>query len=162
MAGVGTTASGARWRFILVGGISAGKTTLLRALENKAAFDARKTQMVDYSGWGIDTPGEFAEMRHYRGMLMAVYFDAQLIVAVQDATRATSFFPPRYFETFPQKTIGVVTKLELPGADVERGARLLREAGVTGEIYTVSAFTGQGISKLRDDLLNQTFLHSSR
>ena len=81
---------------------------------------------------------------------------------MQDATRVTSFFPPRYFETFPQQTIGVVTKLDLPGADAERGARLLREAGVTGEIYTVSAITGQGISKLRDDLLNQTFSHSSR
>lgn len=157
MAGVGTTASGARWRFILVGGISAGKTTLLRALENKAAFDARKTQMVDYSGWGIDTPGEFAEMRHYRGMLMAVYFDAQLIVAVQDATRSDSFFPPGYFKMFPQTTVGVVSKIDAAEADTERASRLLRQAGVTGEIYCVSAITGSGISKLRDDLLNQRF-----
>ena len=161
LAGMKTGTRASRWRFVLVGGIDAGKTTLLRVLEDKAPTAARKTQMVDDSGWGIDTPGEFSAIRRYRRYISTVFVDAQVIVAVQDATRATSFFPPRYFETFPQQTIGVVTKLDLPGADAERGARLLREAGVTGEIYTVSAITGQGISKLRDDLLNQTFSHSS-
>ena len=50
------------WRFMLIGGVNAGKTTLLKALEYKNPELARKTQMIDYGGWGIDTPGEFTEM----------------------------------------------------------------------------------------------------
>lgn len=153
--GMITTATADPWRFMLMGGVGAGKTTLLYALENKELATIRKTQMVDYSGWGIDTPGEFAEMGHWRRILVSVSFDAQLIVAVQDATRTEPFFPPHFFLTFPQKTIGVVTKTDAPQAKPECAAELLRRAGVTGEIYSVSAVTGCGISKLRDYLLNQ-------
>lgn len=160
--GVVTTAVSTPWRFILMGGVGAGKTTLLRALEQKDPTTTRKTQMVDYAGWGIDTPGEFVEMGHWRRILVSVSFDAQLIVAIQDATRADSYFPPHYFMTFPQQTIGVITKTDAPQANRERATALLRTAGVTGEIYCVSALTGCGISKLRDDLLNQNVLEKRR
>jgi ethanolamine utilization protein EutP len=143
----------APWRFMIFGGVGAGKTTLLRALEEQAIDQVLKTQMVDYSGWGIDTPGEFSEMGHLRRVLFSASFDALLLVAVHDATRVSNSFPPNYFLTFPQETIGVVTKMDLPDADAERAARMLRQAGVTGEIFAVSAFTGEGIASLRQSLL---------
>ncbi|MCA9960951.1 MAG: hypothetical protein KC443_18050 [Anaerolineales bacterium] len=143
------------WRFMLVGSIGAGKTTLLKALESKNPGSVCKTQMIDYSGWGIDTPGEFVELGHLRRALISTSFDAQILVAVQDATRKDSFFPPNYFLIFPQHTIGVITKLDRPHADIEHAKLLLRRAGVTGEIFCVSALTGLGISELRDYLLNQ-------
>lgn len=151
------TAQAKPWRFMLIGGVGAGKTTLIKALESKDPLQGvRKTQMIDYSGWGIDTPGEFIEMGHLRRSLIATSFDAQLLIAVQDATRTDAHFPPNYFLMFPQSTIGVITKLDAPQADTGHATRLLRHAGVTGEIFTVSALTGSGISELREYLLNQT------
>ena len=143
------------WRFMLFGGIGAGKTTLLRALEDKDITITDKSQMIDYSGWGIDTPGEYSEMGHYRRILMTTSFDAQLLIVVQDASFERAIFPPHYFLMFPQPTIGVVTKVDLPEADIERSRSMLGAAGVTGEIFCVSAFTGYGISALRDFLLSQ-------
>jgi ethanolamine utilization protein EutP len=143
------------WRFMLFGGIGAGKTTLLRALEDKDVNTSAKSQMIDYSGWGIDTPGEYSEMGHYRRVLMTTSFDAQMLVVVQDATFERSIFPPHYFLMFPQHTIGVITKVDHPQADIERARGLLAAAGVTGELFCVSAFNGYGISTLREFLFNQ-------
>lgn len=143
----------APWRFMIFGGVGAGKTTLLRALEGKEIDEVLKTQMVDYSGWGIDTPGEFSEMSRLRRLLVSASFDAVLLVAVHDATHDTTSFPPNYFLAFPKETIGVVAKIDLPEANPERGKQLLRQAGVTGEIFCVSAQTGEGLSSLRNYLL---------
>jgi ethanolamine utilization protein EutP len=138
---------------MLWGGIGAGKTTLLRALEGNLA-PARKTQMIDYAGYGIDTPGEYSEMGNFRRHLIATASDAQLLVVVQDATRPQSNFPPKFFLMFSQPTIGVVTKIDAPAADAERAAAALRQSGVTGEIFCVSSITGSGLSSLRQNLLS--------
>jgi ethanolamine utilization protein EutP len=110
--------------------------------------------MIDYDGWGIDTPGEFIELGHLRRALVSTSFDAQLLVAVQDSTREDSNFPPYYFLMFPQHTIGVVTKMDDNEADAGRAKAHLEKAGVTGEIFFVSASTGYGISELRAYLLD--------
>jgi ethanolamine utilization protein EutP len=142
----------ATWRFMLWGGVGAGKTTLLRSIEDLAA-PVRKTQMVEYIGWAIDTPGEYAERGSFRGHLVATAGEAQLLVVVQDATRPRGNFPPHYFTQFTKPMIGVVTKIDAPGADIERGAALLFQAGVRGEIFPVSTITGSGLSLLRQRLL---------
>lgn len=142
-----------QWRFMLWGGIGVGKSTLLKALQEEGEDPVRKTQMIDYSGWGIDTPGEYSEMGNLRRHLVSIATDAQLLVAVQDATRDTSNFPPNYFLMFPQHTIGVVTKIDAPAADPERAAAVLRMIGVTGEIFYVSAINGSGLNELRQNLL---------
>ncbi len=144
------------WRFMMIGGVAAGKTTLLRALENKSPELATKTQMVDYNGWGIDTPGEFIEGGPFRRVLVSTAFDAQLLVGVQDATRETLLFPPNYFLMFPQPTIGVVTKIDRKEADIDRAKRVLTDAGITGPIFCVSALTGVGISELREFLMSES------
>src|SRR5689334_5724567 len=90
-----------KWRFMLWGGIGAGKSTLLHTLE-QAPGPVRKTQMIDYAGWGIDTPGEYSEMGNFRQHLVTTACDAQLLVVVQDATRKHSNFPPNYFVMFGQ------------------------------------------------------------
>lgn len=141
------------WRFMLLGPVGAGKTTLVRALEHKDPTLTRKTQMIDYAGWGIDTPGEYIERGTLRRVLVSAAFDAMLLVVVQDATAVDCNIPPNYFLMFPQHTIGVVTKLDDPRADAARATDYLRNAGVTGKIFYVSAFTGQGIPELRDYLL---------
>ena len=138
---------------MLWGGVGAGKTTLLNALQAKAASPARKTQMIDYSGWGIDTPGEYSEMGHLRRHLISTSTDVQLLLVVHDATRPATNFPPNYFSMFLQPTIGVVTKVDMSAADPQRAAAILRQIGVTGEIFYVSAITGSGLGELRRNLL---------
>ncbi len=138
---------------MLWGGIGAGKTTLLKALQLEDPLAARKTQMIDYAGWGIDTPGEYSEMGHLRRYLTAAAGDTRLILVVHDATRPDSNFPPHYFLMFAQPVLGIVTKIDAAGADTGRAAAVLRQVGVTGEIFYVSAITGSGLTELRQNLL---------
>jgi ethanolamine utilization protein EutP len=153
--GLGHSAQGRRWRFMLIGPTGVGKTSLLAALEHREGAEAIKTQMIDYSGWGIDTPGEYSELGHLRRALVTVVVDADVLVVAQLSTSTRSVFPPNYFLMFNQDTIGVVTQVDLPGADVERASGLLREVGITGSIFPVSVVTGAGISELRDLLQGQ-------
>jgi ethanolamine utilization protein EutP len=136
---------------MLWGGVGAGKTSLVRALQGneKAAV---KTQMVEYAGEAIDTPGEYAETGRMTRHLLSTSADAHLIVVVQDSTREDSNFSPNYFQMFCQPVIGVVTKIDLPLADPDRAEATLRRVGVTGEIFRVSSVTGIGLSDLRQSI----------
>jgi Ethanolamine utilization protein len=138
--------------FMILGAVGAGKTTLMQALEGEEGT-ARKTQSIDYKGWGIDTPGEYTEMGFHRLSLVAAAAGAHILVVVQDATRPYSRFPPNYLLMFPRKSIGVVTKVDMPEANIGKAAQLLRECGVRGDIYNVSALSGEGIDDLRQRLL---------
>lgn len=140
-----------QWRFMVVGGVNAGKTTLIQALKQEP-FDARKTQVVNYTAMSIDTPGEYAEMGHLRQRLQVLAFDAKILLVVQDATRAQTNFPPNYFLVFPQVVVGVVTKMDLPAANPDCATQLLRRSGVRGEIFYVSAINGSGLAQLRQNL----------
>ncbi len=140
-------------RFMVWGGVGAGKSTLIQALTRPEISRVRKTQTIAYQEVAIDTPGEYAERGYLRQSLQATAFDARVLVVVQDATRSTSFFPPNYFLMFPQPVIGVVSKTDLAtGAQVERATRLLRQIGVVGEIFNVSAINGSGLDQLRQSL----------
>ena len=56
-------------KFMLIGEIEAGKTTLLNALFGKDE-EARKTQAIEFEGNGMDTPGEyFSHPRLYSALL---------------------------------------------------------------------------------------------
>jgi ethanolamine utilization protein EutP len=138
-------------RFMLIGAVGAGKTTLFRALVGDEA-PVRKTQTADYGEWLIDTPGEYAEIIGFRHRLVALANEAKLLLVVQDATRARSCFPPGYLLTFPRPALGIVSKTDLPEADADRAAAFLREAGVKGEIHPVSATLGSGMAALRQRL----------
>lgn len=136
-----------RWRFMLWGGIGVGKTTLIHALQG--GRPTIKTQMVEYDGCAIDTPGEYSEMGRLTRHLLATATDASLLVVVHDATRDSSNFSPGYFQMFNQPAIGVVSKIDAPRADPERAELILRHIGVQGAIYRVSAVTGSGLDDLR-------------
>ncbi|NLH82803.1 MAG: ethanolamine utilization protein EutP [Phyllobacteriaceae bacterium] len=140
-----------RDRCLLVGAVGAGKTTLMHAL-NDDPDRARKTQVAEYVGACIDTPGEYAEIVAFRSRLVALSNEARLLVVLHDATRERSCFPPGFVRIFPCPAIGLVTKIDLPGADVVRATALLREAGVEGEIHPVSATLGTGMAALRQRL----------
>ena len=135
---------------MLWGGIGVGKTTLLIALQGGGS--SVKTQMIEFRGEAIDSPGEYSEMGHLTRHLLATASDADLFLVVHDATRASTNFSPHYFCMFHQAVWGVVSKVDAPGADVERASALLRYMGVTDRIFCVSAVTGFGLSELRQAL----------
>jgi ethanolamine utilization protein EutP len=132
------------------GGIGAGKTTLLRAVQGGRSV--LKTQMIEHDGMAIDTPGEYSEMGRLRRHLQTTAADAQLFLVVHDATREDSNFPPNYFVMYHQPVLGVVTKIDAPLARPQRAIENLRQAGVTGAVFCVSALTGSGIEELRKAL----------
>jgi ethanolamine utilization protein EutP len=142
-------------RYMVWGGVDVGKTTLINALAEVKVDSARKTQMVDYQGIAIDTPGEYAERGHLRRYLQAAANDARLLLVVVDATQDETRFPPNYFLMFSQPVIGVVNKIDIAtDAQVKRATKLLRQSGAAGEVFLVSAINGSGLSELRRRLFN--------
>lgn len=141
-------------RYMVWGSVGVGKTTLVNALNNNTAAAVRKTQMIDFQGQAIDTPGEYADLGHLRRNLQATASDVRLFLVVVDATRPETRFPPNYFLMFPQPVIGIVNKIDVAsGAEVEQATQLLRQIGVVGEIFYVSAINGSGLDQVRQILL---------
>ena len=142
-------------RYMVWGGVGVGKTTLINALNNTSGNIARKTQMIDFQGMAVDTPGEYAELGRFRCHLQATAADVDLLLVVVDATCSSTRFPPNYFLMFSQPVIGIVNKIDLAtDADVAQATRLLRQIGVVGEIFYVSTINGSGLDELRQNLLH--------
>jgi len=136
-------------RVMLVGAVGSGKTTLARVLNKEETETVTKTQSLEYSACSIDTPGEFVENPFYYRALFATSLEADAVVFIQDATRNRSIFPPGFAAAFSKRTIGVVTKIDHPQADVKRAKSFLKSLGLNGSIAVVSAFTGEGIEEIR-------------
>ena len=128
-----------RRRVIFIGASMAGKTTLTQAMMREE-LRYRKTQTLDIvGGFIIDTPGEYLERGGMRG--------ARLIVFLQSASAAQSFFPPSFASMFGKPVAGVVTKADIASPEEIAEAKIrLTRAGV-GRIFVTSAYTGEGIQE---------------
>jgi len=133
---------------MLVGAVGSGKSTLIKALYGGEG-PAAKTQAMDYAANSIDTPGEFMENPSYYRALFATSLEASAVMFIQDATRKRSVFPPGFAAAFSKRTLGLVTKIDHPEADVERAKRFLKSLGISGPILTVSAVSGEGLEELK-------------
>ena len=116
-------------KLMLVGRTGVGKTTLTQRL-NEERLEYKKTQMVDYIGKIIDTPGEYVENRNYYKALNVISIDAQIIGLVQSSLDEVSVFPPNFSSMFlNKKVIGIITKVDLK-SDTEMARNFLELAGV--------------------------------
>lgn len=138
-------------KVMIIGAIGAGKSTLIKALFGESD-PASKTQSLIYRDWLIDTPGEYSENPLYYRSLMATSHEAAAVLLVQDATRERSFFPPGFEQGFPVRTLGAVTKIDHPQADIDRAIALLRQSLPESEIILTSAASYEGITELKDKL----------
>lgn len=141
-------------KFMLIGQIGAGKTTLLNALVGKSVHEARKTQAIEFDESGaMDTPGEyFSHPRLYHALITSAA-DVDRLVYVHPANEDVCRLPPGLLDIYAQKTIdAVITKTDLPDADVGRVTQVLRSAGVTGSIFTVSWIDEDALKRLRTHL----------
>lgn len=132
---------------MFVGAVGAGKTSLIHALEKKEQQVA-KTQAIMFHDGTIDTPGEYAQMPRLYSALMVTASQASLIAVVQDGIRTGPVLPPGFASMFARQSIGIITKIDSPEARPEQARVRLLESGVSGPIFAVSAFTGEGIETL--------------
>ncbi|MCY9665647.1 EutP/PduV family microcompartment system protein [Paenibacillus alginolyticus] len=139
-------------KVMIIGAVRAGKSTLIKALFGESE-PASKTQSLIYRDWIIDTPGEYSENPLYYRSLIATSHETAAVVLVQDATRNRNYFPPGFEQGFPMLTLGVVTKIDHPKADIDRAISLLRQSLPEGEIFLTSAASTEGIQKLKERLM---------
>ncbi len=141
-------------KVILIGRTTAGKTTLCQYI-CREELQYAKTQAVQiFKDSLIDTPGEYLEIRHYRGALHVTSTDADVIVLVQDPTEEGSMFPPAYAGSFAKPAVGVITKQDLATPEqIERARQYLVAAGAQA-VFVTSSVDGTGFEALYD-YLNQ-------
>lgn len=133
-----------------MGRSEAGKTTLTQALRGEE-IHYYKTQDVHYYESVIDTPGEYAQS-HRLGKALALYtYEADVVGILVAANEPYSLFPPGVAAQANRECIGIVTKIDLPNANVPLADRWLEIAGVT-KIFHVNSLVGEGVPAILDYL----------
>lgn len=133
-------------KIIFMGRSGSGKTSLMQALRGEKVH-YRKTQYIDYTQAIIDTPGEYIE-NHELGAALALYsYEADVVGLLLAATEPYSLFPPNITCLVNREVIGIITKIDKPGANVERARRWLELSGCR-KIFPLSSKTGEGIDAL--------------
>lgn len=136
-------------KFMLIGEIEAGKTTLINALFSKDE-DARKTQAIEFEGNGLDTPGEYFSHPRFFSALLCCAQDMDTLVYVHAADRHTCRLPPGLLDVYSGKqVIGVITKTDLPDAEPDKIEALLRANGIHGEIFRISIGDPVALQRLK-------------
>lgn len=141
-------------RFMLIGQIGAGKTTLFNSLFGRDE-QARKTQVMEFEGdSGIDTPGEYFSHPRLYHTLITMAADVDRLVYVHPADVLECRLPHGLLDVYAGKTIdAIVTKMDLPDADLASVTTLLRDAGIAGQIFAVSQSDPASIERVRGYLL---------
>ena len=133
-------------KLMLLGRVAAGKTTLTQALRGEE-IKYYKTQYVNYLDTVIDTPGEYTERRETSGALALYAYEADVVGLVLSANEPYSIFSPCLTSMVNRETIGIITGIDKPDANVERVRRWLQLAGCK-KIFPVSSITGEGVADL--------------
>ena len=139
-------------KIMLIGRTGCGKTTLTQKLMDEEV-KYKKTQAVTYKSKIIDTPGEYVENKMYYKSLLVLSSDAKIIILVQSAVDGATLFPPKFSTMFPKKeVIGIITKVDLAEADIERSKRFLVDAGAT-EVFTIGLNDEEGLEVIKKRLV---------
>lgn len=105
--------------------------------------------MLEFSSIFIDCPGEYLEIPRYYHVLIDTSHRVSEIWALQDPTKFRALYPPNFTRTFRKPVVGIITKIDLPQADLKRSIAFLNRAGIQKHIYQVSAMTGTGMEVLK-------------
>lgn len=136
-----------------IGSVGAGKSTLLAALKLTGG-EVKKTEAMTYLDQAIDTPGEMLSIPRFYNAIILNSVRARLVLFLMDASRP-SRLPARLALSLKAPVVGVVTKIDVAGADArQRAAEALRHVGVT-EIFEISSLSGEGITELNEWISDQ-------
>lgn len=140
--------------FVLVGEVGCGKTALMNALLQDNG-ELCKTQAVVFHDHNvIDTPGEFVGRPSYYGALLATVVEVATIIYLQAANSTIFSLPAGLLQVYPDKrVIGVISKVDLPDADLNKARRTLHENAIPEPYFATSVATNSGIEELRSYLI---------
>ena len=137
-------------KIILIGRSTAGKTTLTQALKGEK-ITYKKTQYINNYDVIIDTPGEYLQTGKL-GRALALYsYEADVVGLLAASTEPFSLYPPNITCMVNRDAIGIVTKIDKPGGNVELAERWLRNAGCK-DIFYVNSKTGEGVGDILEYL----------
>jgi len=141
--------------FVLVGEVGCGKTALMKALLQDDS-EVRKTQATVFHPHNvIDTPGEFSVRPSYYGALLSTVVEVGTIVHVQPANQTSFSLPAGLLQVYPDKrVIGVISKTDLPDANLDRARQILRENAIKEPYFATSAVSEEGVDELRSYLVS--------
>lgn len=138
-------------KLFLYGRSEAGKTSLTQALKGEK-IHYQKTQYTKTWDITIDTPGEYIETKGISFALCSFSFDSDVIGVLCAADEPFNVFCPGEVGFTTRPMIGIITKIDVPGANIPMVSQWLKEAGCE-RIFKVSNVTGEGIDELREYLL---------
>ena len=137
-------------RLVLIGRSECGKTTLKQVLRGEKITYV-KTQYVSQYDVLIDMPGEYAENLDLAHAIDIYTAEADVVGLCLSATEPYSLYPPNVAPYAHRDIIGIVTKIDHWAADVDQAVRWLELTGCK-KIYTVSAYSGEGVDGIIDFL----------
>ena len=137
-------------KLFLMGRSEAGKTSLIQALRGEE-LHYEKTQYTITDGDTIDSPGEYAESKHFSVGLACFSFEADVEALVQSADEPYSLFSPALQSFILRPLIGIITKTDSPYANVEMVRQWLVNAGCS-KIFVVNNVTREGTKELMEYL----------
>ena len=129
-------------KVFLMGRSEAGKTSLTQALKGEE-LHYHKTQYTNSNEDTIDSPGEYAESKHFSVGLACFSFEADVIAIVQAANEPFNLFSDGSRNFLLRPLIGIITKVDSPYANLPM---------VRQWIFEVNNVTREGISELMDYL----------
>lgn len=137
-------------KLFLMGRSEAGKTSLTQVLKGEE-LHYEKTQYTITDDDTIDSPGEYAESKHFSVGLACFSFEADVIAIVQAADEPYSLFAPCSKSFIQRPLIGIITKIDSPYANVPMVKQWLNDAGCE-RIFLVNNKTGEGVRELMEYL----------
>ena len=137
-------------KMVLVGRSGAGKTTLTQALRGEE-IRYEKTQYVKHGEMVIDTPGEYSQSRRLAKALALYTYEADVVGLLAASDEPYSLFPPCVAAQANREVIGIVTKIDVPRANIPLVHRWLEIAGCR-TIFHVNSVGGVGVREILDYL----------
>lgn len=141
-------------KIFLMGRSEAGKTSLTQALKGEE-LRYIKTQYTNTADDTIDSPGEYAESKHFAAGLACFSFESDVVAIVQAADEPFSLFGSSSRCFIQRPLIGIITKIDSKFANIAMVRQWLTEAGCE-RIFEVNNVTREGIDELmeylKDDL----------
>ena len=133
-------------KMFLTGRSEAGKTSLTQALRGEDLHYV-KTQYTNTNDEMIDSPGEYAESKHFSVGLACFSFEADVVALVQAADEPFNLFGCNCQTFILRPLIGIITKIDSPYANIPMVRQWLINAGCH-RIFLVNNETREGIPEL--------------
>jgi ethanolamine utilization protein EutP len=143
--------------FILIGDVGCGKSTLINHIFGYRE-PVTKTQALAFHGDNvIDSPGEFVNRRYLYGALLNSVVGVDTIVYLHAADQQSVVMPGDLLRMYDNKhVVGVVSKVDIEGADIATAELCLAQAGIARPYFQVSVKDPASVRALVDYICRLT------